>query len=104
VILPLVIVGVVILGLRRHGAALVLLWVVPVYFFTVQSAVHTEYRYVIAVTYFLFAFAGVAIACGVNFVLKKLTDRMESSAKRSASTAVSEPRAVASGSSDPSDN
>jgi len=76
VILPLAIVGLLILIFRKQRAALVVLGVVPVYFFFVQSLVHTEYRYVIAVTYFLFAFAGVAIGCGFDFVAQKLTARV----------------------------
>jgi hypothetical protein len=47
--------------LRKQSTVLVILSIVPIYFFTVQSAVHTEYRYVLAVDYFLFAFAGVAV-------------------------------------------
>jgi hypothetical protein len=73
VILPPTLIGLVILILKRRTTALLILSVVPIYFFTVQSAVHTEYRYVIAVTYFLFAFAGIAIGCGVNFLYQKLT-------------------------------
>ena len=50
----------------------VILSVVPIYFFTVQSIVHTEYRYVLAVDYFLFAFVGMAISCAARFVIEKL--------------------------------
>lgn len=60
-VLPLAIYGVVILARRRERRALALLLVVPVYYLTVQSAVHTEYRYVLAVNHSLFALAAVAI-------------------------------------------
>ena len=61
VFLPLAIFGVAIGVIRKRTAALAVLCVVPLYYFTVQSAFHTEYRYVLAVNYFLFAFAALAI-------------------------------------------
>jgi uncharacterized metal-binding protein len=73
VILPLAIAGFLILVFRKQTAALVLFSVVPVYFFTVQAAVHTEYRYVLAVDYFLFAFAGVAVAYGIRLIGRKIS-------------------------------
>jgi hypothetical protein len=62
VMLPLAIFGFALLLLKRSWA-LVILMVVPVYFFSVQSIVHTEYRYVLAVDYFLFAFVSFTVAC-----------------------------------------
>ena len=53
------------------GTGLVLIGM-PIYFFGVQSIVHTEYRYVLAVDYFLFALVGVAVACAGNFIIKKI--------------------------------
>jgi hypothetical protein len=70
VILPLAIIGLVILMIKRQSPALIILLVVPVYFFCVQSIVHTEYRYVLAVDYFLFALVGVTVAC-VGSMIKK---------------------------------
>jgi hypothetical protein len=61
VILPLAIFGSLVMILKKQRVPMVLLSIVPIYFFTVQSLVHTEYRYVLAMNYFLFAFAGVAI-------------------------------------------
>jgi len=68
VILPLALSGFLILIFRRQTTALVILSIVPAYFLTVQSAMHTEYRYVLAVDYFMFAFAGVAVHCLGQFV------------------------------------
>ena len=51
---------------------LIILSVVPLYYFTVQSAFHTEYRYVLAVNYFLFAFAAVVIAWVVQLLRKSV--------------------------------
>ncbi len=73
VILPLAIAGLLIVVFRKQRMALVICSIVPVYFFTVQSAVHTEYRYVLAVDYFLFVFAGVAIAYSVWFISLRIS-------------------------------
>jgi hypothetical protein len=68
VILPLAIIGLGLLIWRRRRTALIVLLVVPVYFFSVQSIVHTEYRYVLAVDYFLFALAGVTVSSAISLV------------------------------------
>jgi hypothetical protein len=68
VILPLAIFGLALLIIKKQSRVLIVLAVVPVYFFCVQSIVHTEYRYVLAVDYFLFALVGVAVACVINLV------------------------------------
>ncbi|HEV2861654.1 MAG TPA: glycosyltransferase family 39 protein [Pyrinomonadaceae bacterium] len=62
VMLPLMLAGLV-LAFREAGRrrALALLVVVPAYYVCVQSALHTEYRYVLAIHYFLFAFAAFAV-------------------------------------------
>lgn len=62
VILPLAIIGLLLLLVKRQWPALIIILVVPVYFFCVQSIVHTEYRYVLAVVYFLFALVGVTVS------------------------------------------
>jgi hypothetical protein len=59
--LPLAIVGAVLLGLSRRWRVLLILLAVPAYYFCVQSALHTEYRYVLAVHYFLFMLAALAL-------------------------------------------
>ena len=66
------IIGLLVLIFRKQSRALIILSIVPVYFFTVQSVVHTEYRYVLAVDYFLFAFAGVAVSYAGSFVVTKI--------------------------------
>src|SRR5438067_9674743 len=72
VMLPLAIIGLLVVIFRKQSRMLVILSIVPVYFFCVQSIVHTEYRYVLAVVYFLFAFAGVALAWIVQLILSKM--------------------------------
>ena len=60
--LPFALIGLGVTVFRKQTAALIVLSVVPLYYFTVQSAFHTEYRYVLAVNCFLFAFAAIALA------------------------------------------
>ena len=62
VMLPLALSGLILLVIKRQWSALIILLAVPVYFFCVQSIVHTEYRYVLAVNYFLFALVGVTVS------------------------------------------
>jgi hypothetical protein len=69
VILPLAIIGLGLLIIRRASQALIILAIVPIYFFCVQSIVHTEYRYVLAVDYFLFALAAVCVSWIINLVM-----------------------------------
>ena len=74
VMLPLAIIGLAALILRRQKLALIILSVVPIYYFSVQSIFHTEYRYVLAVNYFVFAFVGV----GVTLIASWITNRIKS--------------------------
>jgi hypothetical protein len=62
VILPLAIIGVILLARARRGRTLLILLIVPAYYLCVQSATHTEYRYVLAVHYFLFVMTAVALS------------------------------------------
>jgi hypothetical protein len=61
VFLPLYLAGLVLLVRRRRRRELAALLTVPLYFLCVQSALHTEYRYVLAVHYLLFVVAAVAL-------------------------------------------
>ena len=60
-VLPLAIAGLFLLARSRASRPLVVLLAVPAYYMCVQSAVHTEYRYVLAIYHFLFALAAVAL-------------------------------------------
>lgn len=73
VFLPLALVGLGLTIFRKRTAALIILSVVPLYYFTVQSAFHTEYRYVLAVNYFMFAFAAVGISWVLQFGYRKIS-------------------------------
>ena len=59
--LPLVVAGVLLLGLARRGRALLLLLAVPAYYLCAQSALSTEYRYILAIHYFLFVIAAATV-------------------------------------------
>ncbi|PYT05515.1 MAG: hypothetical protein DMF65_00065, partial [Acidobacteria bacterium] len=59
--LPLVLLGLFTLARTRQTRALAVLLAVPVYYLCAQSALHTEYRYVLAVHYFLFIAAAAAL-------------------------------------------
>lgn len=59
--LPLAIIGIFLLARAGKALSLSILLVVPAYFLCVQSATHTEYRYVLAVHYFLFSMSAVAL-------------------------------------------
>ena len=61
VFLPLVLLGAGILIYRRQFQTLAILLVVPFYYFLTQSALHTEYRYVLVIHYFLFVLAAVTL-------------------------------------------
>lgn len=69
-LLPLALLGIVMLLKARRWQALALLLIVPAYYLIVQSALHTERRYVIAIHYFLFIVAAVPLA----FMIGKLAD------------------------------
>ena len=61
VMLPLALAGVFILIWRRAFKTLLLLSSVPVYYLCFQSLLHTEYRYVLAIHYFLFIIVAVTL-------------------------------------------
>jgi hypothetical protein len=61
--LPLVIAGICLLAFARRSRALLILLAVPAYYLLIQSAFHTEYRYILAIHYFLFAMAAVTFYC-----------------------------------------
>lgn len=59
--LPLAVGGLFLLVRRRQYKTLALLLVVPAYYLCFQSALHTEYRYVLAIHYFLFVLVALAL-------------------------------------------
>jgi 4-amino-4-deoxy-L-arabinose transferase-like glycosyltransferase len=61
IFLPLVLIGTAMLVYQRRFQALAILLAVPFYYFCTQSALHTEYRYILVIQYFLFVLAAVAV-------------------------------------------
>lgn len=71
VMLPLAVIGLVILIRRRKWTALIILLIVPIYNFCIQSALHTEYRYVLVIHYFFFVLAAVAMVSAFDFLFRR---------------------------------
>lgn len=61
IFLPLFLTGAGILLYQRQFQNLAMLLIVPCYYFCTQSALHTEYRYVLVIHYFLFVLAAVGL-------------------------------------------
>jgi hypothetical protein len=75
---PLIIIGVALLAIAGRGRALAGLLAVPLYYLCTQSALHTEYRYILAIHCFLFVIAavtlgslGIAIGQGTRWTVKR---------------------------------
>jgi hypothetical protein len=56
----LIIAGIVLVALARRRRALAILLAVPVYYLCTHAAFSTEYRYILAIHYFLFVFAAAS--------------------------------------------
>jgi hypothetical protein len=61
IFLPLYLLGLLLLAHARRTRSLAALVAVPLYYLCVQSALHTEYRYVLAIHYLLFIAAAAAL-------------------------------------------
>ncbi len=59
--LSLIALGIVLLALARRHSELLILLSVPVYYLLAQSFFHTEYRYILAIHYFLFVIAAATL-------------------------------------------
>jgi hypothetical protein len=58
-LLPLVLAGIALLALANRRREILLLLAVPAYYLIFHSALHTEYRYILAIHFFLFLMAAV---------------------------------------------
>jgi hypothetical protein len=61
IMLPFIFIGIVLLAIKRQYKTLLVLLIVPFYYLSVQSILHTEYRYVVVIHYFHFVIAGFAL-------------------------------------------
>ncbi|HJQ25632.1 MAG TPA: glycosyltransferase family 39 protein [Blastocatellia bacterium] len=93
VMLPLVIAGIILVSLAGRARMLMVLLAVPAYYLCVQSALSTEYRYILAMHYFLFVFAGVALYCA-GLAARQATLRLNASSKRRQDEAAGEEAVV----------
>ncbi|MBI4855016.1 MAG: glycosyltransferase family 39 protein [Acidobacteria bacterium] len=59
--LPLLFLGTFLLILAKRKQILILLLAIPIYYFCFQSILHTEYRYIYLIHYFLFLISSVSI-------------------------------------------
>ncbi|HKP47258.1 MAG TPA: glycosyltransferase family 39 protein [Pyrinomonadaceae bacterium] len=59
VMLPLTMIGLIVLIKRKQWVPLAVLTIVPIYYMCVQSALWTEFRYILSMHYFLFVLAAV---------------------------------------------
>jgi hypothetical protein len=59
--IPLIVFGIGILIMFNHGKALLILLAVPVYYLCTHAAFSTEYRYILAIHYFLFIISAATI-------------------------------------------
>lgn len=59
--LSLIAIGILLLALARRRGELLILLAVPVYYLLAQSFFHTEYRYILAMHYFLFVIAAATL-------------------------------------------
>jgi 4-amino-4-deoxy-L-arabinose transferase-like glycosyltransferase len=75
--LPLALAGAFLLARSRRRRALALLCAVPTYYLCVQSIFHTEYRYTLALTYFLFALAAVTLSTLLALLRQKILRRAD---------------------------
>ena len=77
VMLPLAVFGFVLLFYRRQRAEAFILLLIPVYYFAVQSMLHTEYRYVMAIHYFFFTAAAVYLVAAGEYLFGKIRKVIE---------------------------
>ena len=83
--LPLALLGIVALIRRRAFKTLLLILIIPAYYFCFQSLLHTEYRYVLAIHYFLFVLVSLPIYESFQLALNSLRFRKRHTVKATAS-------------------
>jgi hypothetical protein len=72
IMLPLALFGLLLLARSRAFRAIAVLLIVPAYYLSVQSATHTEYRYVLSLHYFLFALAAIFLYMTGNYLWRRV--------------------------------
>jgi hypothetical protein len=73
-VLPFVLIGVVVLICKRRWLELAILLAVPTYYLFVQSALHTERRYLYVIHFFFLIFVSVAF-CWIAGIVSRILIR-----------------------------
>jgi hypothetical protein len=68
--LPFTLLGVLVLALRCCRKELAVLLVIPAYYMLVQSILWTEFRYILAMHYFLFILAAVGMTWAARILVR----------------------------------
>jgi hypothetical protein len=79
----LILAGIIILALSRQWRALAVVLAVPLYYLAAQSVLSTEYRYILAIHYFIFILAAVTLCAAASLcypVALRLLHRIQTSA------------------------
>jgi hypothetical protein len=84
---PLFVAGIFLLLFAKQFRALALLMVVPVYYLSIHSTLHTEFRYILSIHYFLLIFAAVTIySAGAGLLHAARQSRLWSKRRQAART------------------
>ena len=67
--LPLVMIGVALLAITGNTRGMLALLIVPLYYVVVHSVFHTEYRYILAIHYFLLVAAATTLYCAGSLLI-----------------------------------
>jgi len=70
----LIILGIILALLCRRWREALLVAAAPIYYVIFQSALHTEYRYILPVHYFAFIFAAISIYLMIKIPIRKIGD------------------------------
>lgn len=72
ILLPLLLIGLLVLIKEKNFKVIVILGIIPLYYFCVQSALHTEYRYVMALHYFTFIIAAFCLTTAGEYLIRQI--------------------------------
>jgi hypothetical protein len=70
ILLPLVLIGTALVLVAGRARIALTLMAVPAYYLVVHSAIHTEYRYILPIHYFLFSFVAISIYCAGTVIVE----------------------------------
>ena len=71
ILLPLVMIGTALVLIAGRRRMVIILMAVPAYYLVVHSVIHTEYRYILPIHYFLFSFVAVSLYCAGRLIVER---------------------------------